>query len=190
MVRQADHENRIARFSKLNRVAATFHNANPKHAPMTPIDLDSDEVLGFLESLGANEVKYILVGGFAVAFHGLVRATYDLDLWIKDEEHNLTQFRKVLSDFGVKGLEEVRSLELIPGFTTFSLGDTGFEIDPLKSLKAFGAFDFDACYRRADEGHYKGISFKVLSRKDLLKEKETTNRPKDQEDIEHLRKQD
>jgi hypothetical protein len=58
----------------------------------------------------------------------------------------------------------------------------------MTNLKAFNSFDFDACYERAKAGEFKGIHFKVIHAMDLLKEKQATNRPKDQADIEHLRK--
>jgi len=54
-------------------------------------------------------------------------------------------------------------------------------------LKAFSAYDFDQCFERAKPGEFKGIKFKVIHALDLLKEKEATNRPKDQADIDHLR---
>jgi hypothetical protein len=124
-----------------------------------------------------------LVGGFAVAFHGLVRATHDLDLWIDDEEKNLLKFKDVLILCGVESLKNVRSFDLVAGFTQFS----GFVIDPMKSMKAFKSADFRKCYEAAETGEYKGVGFKVISRQDLLKEKEANNRAKDQGDIEYLR---
>jgi predicted nucleotidyltransferase len=154
---------------------------------MVPIDLGNEEVIGFLKSLADHDVKYILVGGFAVAFHGYVRATHDLDLWIKDEPGNIENLKRVLTIHGVAGLDSVRSLELIPGFTEFAIGDSGFIVEPIKNLKAFSAFDFDACYDRADTGSLLDITFKVIHPKDLLQEKKATNRPKDQGDIEYLK---
>ncbi|HEY9007070.1 MAG TPA: hypothetical protein VIM75_13110 [Ohtaekwangia sp.] len=186
-VSQAERKKRMDMFSKVNRLAASFHNANVKLKKMTPIDLGDEEVVAFLRSLQEYDVKYLLIGGFAVAFHGYVRATHDLDLWIRDDASNIENLRKVLTKHGVAGLDEIRSFELIPGFTQFSVGDSGFIVEPLKSLKAFSAYDFDACYDRADIGSFQNITFRVIHPKDLLKEKQTTNRPKDQGDIEHLK---
>lgn len=181
-----EYYQRIQNFSRVNRLAAMFYNANPKHKSMSPIDLNNDEVVSFLKALNDNGVKYILIGGFAVAFHGHIRATMDLDLWVKDEEQNLESFKKVLIKFGVPGLDKVRSFDLVPGFTQFPIGKSGFIIDPMKSLKAFSSLDFDKCYERSVEGKYEEIKFKVISREDLLKEKETTNRPKDKLDFDSL----
>lgn len=181
-----EHYKRLTLFSKVNRLATSFYNANPMSVPMSPIDLDNDEIIAFLQSLQDAYVKYLLTGGFAVAFHGYVRATHDLDLWIKDDEKNLNALRQVLIQHGVNGLDQVRSFDLIPGFTQFPIGKSGFMVDPMKSLKAFSAFDFDACYERAEPGEFNGVTFKVISAKDLLKEKQATNRLKDLGDIEHL----
>jgi hypothetical protein len=57
----------------------------------------------------------------------------------------------------------------------------------MSRLKKFSTYDFDACYSRGREGQYKGVSFKVISQKDLLQEKEVANQPKDQGDIEFLK---
>jgi len=182
-----EYYRRINLFSKVNRLAVLFHNANPKLKAMAAIDLENDEIISFLKNLESANVKYLLVGGFAVSFHGLVRATHDLDLWINAEENNLQTFKNVLIQHGAEGLMNTRSFDLIPGFTQFSLGQSGFVVDPMKHLKAFNDYDFDKCYQRAADGEFKGVKFKVISRADLLREKETNNRPKDQADIEYLR---
>jgi hypothetical protein len=142
-------------------------------------------VFNFLRSLERLEVEYLLVGGFAMAFHGYVRATHDLDLWVKDDEKNITLFREALSQNGVEGLDQIRSFEMIPGFTRYQVGTSGFVVEPFKNLKVLSSFDFDDCYLRAEKDEYNGLHFKVIHAKDMLKEKDGAN-PKDQGDIEHL----
>lgn len=122
-----------------------------------------------------------------MAFHGYVRATQDLDLWIRQDDENISKLMDVLKSNGVTGIEKIRTLDLIPGFTQFKLGSEGFVVDPMKHLKVFSQFDFDACYEISNQGEFKGIIFRVINPQDLLKEKESTNPPKDQGDIEFLR---
>jgi hypothetical protein len=98
----------------------------------------------------------------------------------------LRVLKKFLITFEVPGLDKVRSFDLVPEFTQFAIGKSEFLADPMKSLKAFSTFDFDMCYERSVKGEYDGVKFKVISRKDLLEEKETTNRPKDRLDIDSL----
>ncbi|MBT1704282.1 hypothetical protein [Chryseosolibacter indicus] len=66
-----EYYQKLKRFSKANRIAVAFRNANPNHQPMAAIDLDNDGVLLFLKHLETANVKYLLVSDFAVAYHGL-----------------------------------------------------------------------------------------------------------------------
>ncbi|HTH54874.1 MAG TPA: hypothetical protein VL728_02430 [Cyclobacteriaceae bacterium] len=181
------YEERIELFSKVNEVAVLFNNANPSNKSMTPIDFRDEDILKFFRDLESEKVKYLLVGGFAMAFHGYVRATHDLDLWIKDEPENMERLKSVLFKNGVKGIEKTRELQLVAGFTQFNVGASGFVVDLMTNLKAFSSFDFDKCYERAKSGAFRDIHFKVVHMNDLLKEKEALNRPKDQADIAHLK---
>ncbi len=183
----AETVKRLTLFSKVNRVAAAFHNANRTLKKMSPIDLTDDDVFGFLKTLEKHKVRYLLVDGFAMAFHGYVRATHDLDLWLEDEDENIGNFRKSLTECGVTGLENIRSFELIAGFTEFKIGTSGFTVEPFKSLKVLSKYDFKECYERGVHGEFNDLQFKVIHAKDLLREKESTNRPKDQGDIDYLR---
>src|SRR5258706_6985364 len=182
-----EYQERIELLSKVNELAVSFNNANPDTPIMSAIDFRDGEVLQFFRSLEQKDVKYLLVGGFAMAFHGYVRATHDLDLWIKDDPENIEKLKLVFSENGVTGIEKTRSLQLVAGFTQFKVGNSGFVVDPMTSMKAFNDFDFDQCYQRAKPGEFNGINFKVIHMLDLLKEKEAINRPKDQADILHLK---
>ncbi len=182
-----EYKERIELFSKVNELAVSFNNANQSIPKMTAIDFRGEDIYKFFENLEAAGVRYLLVGGFAMAFHGYVRATHDLDLWIKDEPQNLEKLKLVFKQSGVIGIEQVKNIQLVAGFTEFKVGESGFVVDPMTNLKAFNAYDFDECFERAKPGEFKGIKFKVIHALDLLKEKEATNRPKDQADIDHLK---
>ena len=182
-----EYQERIELFSKVNELAVSFNNANPSSKPMSAIDFRDNDVFHFFHDLEKKDVKYLLVGGFAMAFHGYVRATSDLDLWIKNDPENIEKLKLVFSENGVVGIEKTKSLQLVAGFTQFKVGNSGFVVDPMTSMKAFNSFDFDQCYERAKPGEFNGIHFRVINMNDLLKEKEATNRPKDQADIIHLR---
>jgi hypothetical protein len=187
MVNQNEIQKRIELFSQVNNVAIAFQNSNKKNKKMSAIDFRDPEILSFFKSLKDHNVQYILVGGFAMAFYGHVRATHDLDIWLKNSPENVEKFINVLEQNGVKGLRELRSVEIISGFTQFQIGNSGFVVEPFKSLKTLSEYDFDAAYERAEGGVFGEVTFKVIHANDLLKEKEATNRPKDQGDIEHLK---
>ena len=54
----------------------------------------------FIESLNANHVRYLVVGGYAVAFHGHPRYTKDIDIWIERSPENAAQVVRALDQFG------------------------------------------------------------------------------------------
>lgn len=54
----------------------------------------------FIELLNLNNVKYLIVGGYAVGFHGYPRYTKDLDVWIMVSEENAGNILKALQQFG------------------------------------------------------------------------------------------
>lgn len=64
---------------------------------MIPLPPDFSE---FLRLLNQREVKYLLVGGYAVGYHGYVRATADLDVWIRRDRENAARVVQVLEEFG------------------------------------------------------------------------------------------
>jgi len=55
----------------------------------------------FLQSLKKNKVKYLIVGGYAVAFHGHPRYTKNIDIWLSPDKENIAKLLKALDDFGV-----------------------------------------------------------------------------------------
>jgi hypothetical protein len=59
----------------------------------------------FIESLNSNKVKYLVLGGYAIAFHGHPRYTKDLDIWLELSEENAENVMKALDDFGVGSLD-------------------------------------------------------------------------------------
>jgi hypothetical protein len=134
------YEQRIELFSKVNEAAVLFNNSNPANQNMAPIDFRGDDILKFFRDLEFEKVQYLLVGGFAMAFHGYVRATHDLDLWIKEEPENIGRLKKVLFKNGVKDIEATRELQLVAGFTQFNVGTSGFVVDLMTNLKAFSSF--------------------------------------------------
>jgi hypothetical protein len=60
-----EYESRINLFSKVNKTAVAFHNANPSLIDMAPIDLNDDEVLSFLKDMQQEGVAYMLVDGLS-----------------------------------------------------------------------------------------------------------------------------
>ncbi len=170
----------------INEIAWGFYNANPRHQKKK--DMAPKEIQLLLENLDNYQVRYLLIGGFAMAFHGFARATGDIDLWIENTPDNMSRLREALI---ISGFTEASALQkttqLVPGFAVFNLLESDFKIDLMHNLKAFKETDFDACYKQSTAAVYNGINIHVINATDLLNEKIKTNRVKDQTDIEYLK---
>lgn len=103
MIGQNEIQERLTLFSKVNSVAVAFQNANKKNSTMAAIDFRDPEILSFFKSMETEKVEYLLIGGFAMAFHGYVRATHDLDIWLKDSSENIARFITVLKKAWCEG---------------------------------------------------------------------------------------
>ena len=85
------------------------------------MDLFDRAFIEFWKYLNKNDVKYILVGGFAINFHGYQRFTGDLDLYIDDTLENRRRFRKAYADYGMGDFQSIETIQFIPGWVDFPL---------------------------------------------------------------------
>ena len=178
----------LFRLSKLNAFASSIYHSNPENQTKYFMDITNSEVQSFLRSLNSNKVEYMLVGGVATVFHGHVRTTQDLDLWIKENDENKKRLVKALKDENVPAADNYYKVPLIPGWSSIKIGRDGFEADMMGYLKAFSKEDFDNCYKRAVKTEFDGVPITVIHVNDLIKEKKANARHKDLDDIENLEK--
>jgi len=179
----------LLRMVRLNAFAKEIYLSNIQNPPGAEmIDLSNKEVLLFLKSLHEHNVRYMLVGGLATVFYGHIRTTQDLDLWIDDTPENRKKLTKALIQLEVPGAKNYQNVDLIPGWSTITIGNHGFVADLMGYTKAFRKSDFEACYKRASKGSFKGVPLIIIDKSDLIKEKETLARPKDLDDVENLKK--
>lgn len=151
------------------------------------MDILDEEILKLWKHLYENEVKYIMVGGFATNLHGYMRTTGDLDLWIKDTKENRIKFRKALNDCEIGDFESLETMDLVPGWTTLYFA-SGFELDIMTFLKGFDQQKFDECYHISPTAIIENIPVKFLHINQLIEAKKAANRPKDIVDIIELEK--
>lgn len=83
-----------------------------------------EDLLKFWKGLNANNVRYIMVGGFATRFHGYNRITDDIDMWLEDTLENRRNLRKAFSMLGYGDYSSVETMEFVPGWTSFYI-DSG-----------------------------------------------------------------
>ena len=136
----------------------------------------------FLKSLNDNHVRYLVIGGYAVAYHGHPRYTKDLDVWIASDKENASRIIKALDDFGFAslGLKEEDFLE--PG-QVIQLGYPPKRIDLLTSILGV---NFETCYPKRVQVEIDGIQVNFIDLENLKKNKKAVGRHQDLADIENL----
>lgn len=146
------------------------------------MDLEDEEILEFWKLLHQHDVKYILVGGFAVNLHGFSRTTADLDLWLKDDIQNRKKFRTVIKKIGIGDYESLETTQFLPGWSSF-LFNSGFELDVMTFLSGFPAEKFDDAYSKASVASIHEIPIRFLHLNQLIESKKACGRPRDIQDI-------
>ena len=136
----------------------------------------------FLKLLNDNLVRYLVVGGFAVNYHGYSRATIDIDIWVSRGEKNARCITKTLREFGVD-VEALKEDLFLKPDTVIRMGLPPLRI---KVLTSISGVDFDSCFARRISCEWDGIPTQVLSLGDLKANKKAANRLKDLLDLEHL----
>ena len=136
----------------------------------------------FLESLNSNEVKYLVLGGYALAFHGHPRYTKDLDIWLELSAENADKALKALSEFGFSGLD-VSKEDLLTSGLVVQLGNPPNRIDLINSPDGV---DFEVCYAGRIEVDLDGLVFPVIDLENLKLNKRASGRAQDIADLEAL----
>lgn len=140
----------------------------------------------FIFKLLDGQVEFILIGGYAVIFHGYGRTTGDMDLWIKPDNENKKKLVEVLR---TENIEE-DDLKVVASFdfneiNIFHIGSPPARIDFLTKVPPLK-------YEEADEHKdffiLEGKNIPVLHLNDLLINKMLSNRPKDIADVDELKK--
>ncbi|MDO9400068.1 MAG: hypothetical protein Q7T46_01160 [Polaromonas sp.] len=151
-----------------------------------------------LRALTDADVRFVLVGGFAVQLHGFVRTTIDLDLVLAMEDDNLSKFITVAKQFGLapiipvnidslKNAQQIDQWHREKGMLAFALREpqvAGSVIDVLVRPEVL----FDKLQAEAVTVHLFDRAVKIASIDHLLFMKRIANRPKDRIDIEALEK--
>lgn len=134
-----------------------------------------------------HKVRYITIGGFAVNIYGYSRNTGDLDILIDDTLDNRKNLRKAFIDIGIGDFEAIETMVFIPGWTDFSL-NFGLRLDIMTAIKGLEDKSFQELYDEATIVLLGGVEVKFIDYDSLILAKKASNRPKDQLDIEELKK--
>lgn len=135
-----------------------------------------------LLAFNAHNVEYLIVGAHALAAHGHVRATKDLDLWVRPAKSNAQNVLQALSDFGVP-LRDLTVDDLTRKETIFQIGLPPLRIDILTYIDGV---EFEEAWPDRIETLFGGVPAFVISRHHLITNKRTTARLQDLADVEQL----
>jgi hypothetical protein len=152
------------------------------------MDLFEEEIVAFFELLNKHDVRFILVGGLAVNYHGYSRATGDVDLWMDESAANRQKFVNALKAKKIEGCEAFLTHPFIAGYAEILLKN-GIYIDLMSDLHFLKQNNFEDCFSLSDKFKItENAEITVLHINKLIEEKEKLNRAKDKEDIEQLKK--
>jgi hypothetical protein len=130
-------------------------------------------------------VEFLLVGAFAVAFHGVPRATGDMDVFVRPSPENAKRVHAALARFGAP----LDSAGVVPAdFETpgmvYQMGLPPRRIDVLTEISGVS---FDEAWDSRDLVELDGRIIAVIGREELLRNKQASGRPKDIADVSRLR---
>lgn len=142
----------------------------------------SPDFRDLLSAFNAHGVEYLVVGAYAMAAHGRVRATGDLDVWVRPVPENAKRTFDALSAFGAP-LQDLNESDLAEPGVVFQIGVAPLRID---ILTAIDGVDFDSAWADRLETRFAGAVVPVLSIRHLIQNKRAAARPQDLLDVQWL----
>jgi len=136
----------------------------------------------FIKLLNDNHVRYLVVGGYAVAFHGYPRNTGDIDIWVDISPENASKVMATLSQFGF-GTLDIKEQDFLEPDTIIQLGFPPRRIDLLTGLSGVS---FDTCYPLRSSTKIDGHLINFIDLDNLKINKRASGRAQDIADLEHL----
>jgi Nucleotidyltransferase of unknown function (DUF6036) len=145
---------------------------------MTTLPKDFKE---FIKLLNKNNVRYIVIGGYAVVYHGYVRSTNGIDIWIDMGKDNVKKAIKALDEFGFSSLNIN-----VADFSPNQIIQLGYPPNRIDLITTPAGVDFETCYESKEQVTIDNIAVNIIDLENLLKAKKASNRTRDLADIEEL----
>lgn len=142
----------------------------------------SEDFKDFLKLLISKKVEYLLIGGYAVTFHGYPRNTGDIDIWVNRSQDNCKKVIAAIKEFGfdVPNLHEDL---LLASDKIVRMGEPPFRIEIFTTIPGI---EFSSSYNNKVIGNISGLELDFISLADLRKNKKASGRHKDLDDLENL----
>ena len=145
---------------------------------MTTLPKDFKE---FIELLNKNNVRYIVIGGYAVVYHGYVRSTNDIDIWIDLHKDNIQKAIKALDQFGFSSLN-IKDTDFSPN----QIIQLGYPPNRIDLITTPAGIDFETCYKSKEQVTIDNIAVNIIDLENLIKTKKASGRTRDLADVEEL----
>lgn len=136
----------------------------------------------FLRLLNAHEVQYLLIGGYAVGYHGYPRATADMDIWVAIHPENAEKIVGALREFGFD-LPELSADLFMKDKQIVQMGIPPVKLEIVTSISGV---EFSECYKERVIGILDGVEANLINLKHLKINKKASGRYKDLADLENL----
>ena len=136
----------------------------------------------FIKLLNKHNVKYMIVGAYAMALYSEPRNTGDIDFFLESSNENAKKILDVLKVFGMEDLN-ISICDLINEDIVIQLGVAPVRIDLLSSISGV---NFDEAYAEIEKRKFGETEANFISKKHLIKNKKASNRKKDVSDLEIL----
>lgn len=140
-----------------------------------------DDFDRIVASLNKHQVEFMIIGGYAVVYHGHVRNTKDLDLYIRPTEENAKRTVAALEDAGFSSPE--LTAEVFTADNGISLGEEPVKVDLISHLPGV---IFEEAWARRETSVFGPETAHYISRADLIKNKRAVGRPRDLDDVREL----
>lgn len=135
-----------------------------------------------LKLFNAHKVEYLIVGGYALAFHGAPRFTGDIDLFVKPEAENAKRILAALAEFGLGSLD-LSETDFTSGDNVIQLGVPPVRVDIMTSITAV---DWQQAESGKVEGNYGDTQVYFIGKDDFVSNKRALGRKRDLADLEAL----
>lgn len=136
----------------------------------------------FIALLNKHEVRYLVVGGYAVGHYGRPRYTGDLDVWIAADSANAEKVLAALKDFGFGSL----GLKVSDFTTKDEVVQLGYEPVRIDIINGIDGVEFEDCYPNKTVVDVEGVPFDFIGREDLIKNKTQSGRLRDLDDVANI----
>jgi hypothetical protein len=142
----------------------------------------NQDFVDLLRDFLAADVRFLIVGAYALAHHGRPRATGDLDVWVDATPDNASRVLRALAAFGAP-LGGVSATELSTPGVVFQIGIAPRRIDILTELTGL---TFDEAWSDREAGRFGDLTVDFIGRAAFIRNKRATGRARDLGDIEGL----